>query len=391
VKLKKILKLYIPGALVVLLLYIAVDVSLYKPVDVKEISTDGNFTVYKGAIHIHTVRSDGTGTVQEIADAARCNGIDYIIISDHDAGPSARDDGGYYDGVLVMVGSEISVPEAHILYIPHPDSVFHQLEYVKKNIYSLRNQAIVIIAHPFLPKRPLTADRLHLTDGMEMLNADSIWRRTSKWRLFEAFVMYPFMRYSMNTMVFFPHENKNLWLRKLVDGYSETRIIGSVDAHANIKLTKTRSWKFPSYDRTLRVIQTHIVLNNTFSGNYDHDARLVYNAIKNGNTFISYENMGNTTGFEFYAQTPDTVYSMGSSIYTDSVSNFTVRVPGKINTKIYIKTPEQTMKIQHGPVLTLNNPEPGIYFAEVYQLRRSLPFGQKTEHPWIITNTIEIH
>ena len=38
---------------------------------------------YVGALHIHTIFSDGTGTVKEIAEAADEVGLDYIILTDH--------------------------------------------------------------------------------------------------------------------------------------------------------------------------------------------------------------------------------------------------------------------------------------------------------------------
>ena len=38
---------------------------------------------YVGALHIHSVYSDGTGTVKEIINYAREVGLDYLILTDH--------------------------------------------------------------------------------------------------------------------------------------------------------------------------------------------------------------------------------------------------------------------------------------------------------------------
>lgn len=38
---------------------------------------------YVGALHIHSVYSDGTGTVEEIINYAREVGLDYLILTDH--------------------------------------------------------------------------------------------------------------------------------------------------------------------------------------------------------------------------------------------------------------------------------------------------------------------
>ena len=37
----------------------------------------------RGAIHVHTRRSDGTGTVDEVAGAAARAGLNFVILTDH--------------------------------------------------------------------------------------------------------------------------------------------------------------------------------------------------------------------------------------------------------------------------------------------------------------------
>ena len=54
-------------------------------------------------IHLHSLFSDGTGTVEEIARAAE--GIDVVLLTDHDT-MEARP--GWYGDVLVLVGEEVS-------------------------------------------------------------------------------------------------------------------------------------------------------------------------------------------------------------------------------------------------------------------------------------------
>ena len=43
----------------------------------------GAYYDYAGAIHIHTVYSDGTGTFDDIAAAGTTAGMDFLITSDH--------------------------------------------------------------------------------------------------------------------------------------------------------------------------------------------------------------------------------------------------------------------------------------------------------------------
>ena len=90
-----------------------------------------------GAIHIHSVYSDGTGNVDLISKAAKKAGLDWIIITDHN---SFEIQEGIYNGVYVIKGEEISPKnENHYLalgineYIQPSDNAQHNVEAVKLN------------------------------------------------------------------------------------------------------------------------------------------------------------------------------------------------------------------------------------------------------------------
>src|SRR6266498_6012642 len=69
---------------------------------------------YRGALHMHTIYSDGTGTVEELARAARAAGLRWIIVTDHDTLEGQRFE-GWIDGVLVIVDHEITPDRNHFL------------------------------------------------------------------------------------------------------------------------------------------------------------------------------------------------------------------------------------------------------------------------------------
>ena len=81
-------------------------------------SDDTEYFDYKGAIHIHSNYSDGSGTVPEIIDAAGRCGLDYIFLTDHDT-LGARIDGweGYKNGLMVIVGEEFSEFREHFVVL----------------------------------------------------------------------------------------------------------------------------------------------------------------------------------------------------------------------------------------------------------------------------------
>src|SRR3954451_14006909 len=62
-------------------------------------------------VHVHSVHSDGTGTIAEIAAAAAATGAGAVVITDHDRMGGAAHAGWHADGhapVLVVVGVEVT-------------------------------------------------------------------------------------------------------------------------------------------------------------------------------------------------------------------------------------------------------------------------------------------
>src|SRR5215211_8900578 len=60
-------------------------------------------------VHLHSLYSDGTGTVPEIAAAAARAGADVVLLTDHDTlEAKERGEEGWYGTVLVCVGFEVS-------------------------------------------------------------------------------------------------------------------------------------------------------------------------------------------------------------------------------------------------------------------------------------------
>jgi predicted metal-dependent phosphoesterase TrpH len=77
-------------------------------------------------MHVHSTYSDGTATVPELLDAARDAGAGVLVLTDHDT-LQARRDGwqGWHDGVLLVVGHEISPRGGHLLALGTPTEVAH--------------------------------------------------------------------------------------------------------------------------------------------------------------------------------------------------------------------------------------------------------------------------
>ncbi|MFC1554049.1 hypothetical protein ACFL7D_05410 [candidate division KSB1 bacterium] len=389
---KKALSYIAIAGAVLFFLVLNEDLNIYKPIEFTSTGSTAFYPVYKGAVHIHTTRSDGSGTIGEIAASAKNTDIDFIVISDHDAGPIAIEDAGYHEGILVLAGSEVSLPQAHILYLPHPDSVFYNLNYVRSNILELKNSAFIAGAHPFLPKRPVLDGIEFFLDGIEFVNADVQWRKVSKFKLIEALVASIFCDHSMNLILHYPEESMTMWNRLLTLRDEKSVILGSVDAHANIEITDSWSINFPSYESVFKLLQTNVVVTEEFNGDYSHDAKLVYNALKNGNSYISFGAFGSTDSFSFSVETEDSIYTIGDNLNAAADPVLKVSIPCDTQMKINLKSQNGVVKtVEDTGYLEHRITVPGKYYIEVFLMRNSSFRKDHVLLPWIITNIISVN
>ena len=66
---------------------------------------------YVGVVHVHSIYSDGTGTIPEIAKAASELGLDFVMMTDHNT-LKPKHDGfeGWYNDTMIIIGlSSISI------------------------------------------------------------------------------------------------------------------------------------------------------------------------------------------------------------------------------------------------------------------------------------------
>ena len=188
-----------------------------------------------GAIHIHSVYSDGTGNIDSISKAAKKAGLDWIIVTDHN---SFDIEEGIYNGVYVIKGEEISPKnENHYLalgineYIQPSDNAQHNIEAVKLN------GGFGFAAHPEESDcrrnshQPIKwTNKNIIPDGVEIWNWFSEWAdNLDDGNIFSLIYSYLFKNKlvkSANSNVLFWWDNLNNVSEKIVPA------IGGIDAHA---------------------------------------------------------------------------------------------------------------------------------------------------------------
>lgn len=108
---------------------------------------------FKGDTHLHTVNSDGSLTKGQLVEYCKKQGLDFIIITDHNYNSVQK---SYYDGdMLVIQGQEITGDNGHVniwgAKVPaEPPYTLDTPEDYKKIIEQCRNAGGVIsLNHPF--------------------------------------------------------------------------------------------------------------------------------------------------------------------------------------------------------------------------------------------------
>lgn len=290
---------------------------------------------YSGAIHIHSVYSDGTGKIEDIAKAAYDSGLDFIMMTDHNTLKPAID--GYnkrINGVLVMIGYEVNdlQNKNHYLVFGLNEVVgsFSELEngelgckleaadYVKQ----IKDKGgIGFIAHPdevrqHLPEHPSypwTAETDEFT-GIE------IWNHMSEWieGMNDSNKLDRFL-HPLKSIVAPNERSIKRW-----DKAAEKRhitAIGGVDAHA-LKQNVLGFFEVEifAYKVLFKSIRTHVLVEHPISKNnddeYEKGAAEILNALKKGKCFISNHYYGSARGFRFFAEFKGITCNMGDEIKT---------------------------------------------------------------------------
>ena len=191
----------------------------------------------RGAFHIHTNRSDGTGTPDQVATAAAAAGLKFVILTDHDDGSHEVDKPQYRNGVLCIDAVEISTGGGHVVGLDLPRSSYPLGGEARDVLEDIRRLGgFAIAAHPGSPKPELRWTDWNVPiGGLEWLNGDSEWRDESPWLLVRALFTYPVRRTeSVATLLDRPDAVLRQW-----DTLTQTRrVVGlaAADAHARIGL-----------------------------------------------------------------------------------------------------------------------------------------------------------
>jgi hypothetical protein len=344
---------------------------------------------YVGAIHMHSIYSDGSGEVEDITTAASEIGLDYIILTDHNTLRALKE--GYekwYKNTLLLVGCEINDKQNinHYLALGIDEAFSTRLsakEYVKK-VKDVGG--IGFIAHPL-------EKRTHMKEhpsypwvewDSEDFTGMEIWNHMSEWmeNLTEQNKYQSFL-HPLRSIIGPTEETLKVWddlnLKRKVVG------IGGVDAHAHkYNLLGFLEVEIFPYKVLFKSIRTHVLTDNELKKGkgiklVEMAKREVYNALGSGRCFFANDYHGDSRGFRFFAKAGGKIYQMGDKVPSAR----------KVNLKVLLPVSDAEIRLIHNGKKvneTVGNEgdfvvnRKGVYRVEVYINSKA----------WIFSNHIRV-
>ncbi len=294
---------------------------------------------YVGALHIHSIYSDGSGEVPEIAGFANEVGLDYIILTDHNT-LRALHEGyeGWYGNTLLLVGCEINDKENknHYLACGIKEAFSTRIsakEYVKK---VKEAGGIGFIAHPHEKRTHMKEHPPYPWVDWDAgdFNGIEIWNHMSEWmeNLTEQNKYQNFM-HPLRSIDKPPAETLEVWDK--LNKERPVAAVGGIDAHAHkYNLLGFLEVEIFPYKVLFKSIRTHILVDEEITKGVEpvfllKAKNIIYKALAEGSSFIANDYHGDAKGFRFFAETKGKIYSMGKTIIDFDKVKFHVLLPGK--------------------------------------------------------------
>jgi hypothetical protein len=339
-----------------------------------------------GAYHVHTSRSDGAGSVDDVARAAARSGLAFVILTDHGDLTRPPDPPAYREGVLCIDAAEVSTADGHVVALgvrqaaPYP--VAGEGRDVIADIHRLGGWAI--LAHPDSPKPQLRWQAWDVPyDGIEWLNADSEWRDETARTLIGA-ALHSLVRAPETVASLFKKPARTLQRWDAALGDRPVFAVAGVDAHARMigweegdRSSRTIvGW--PTYADMFRTVTQAVELDQPLTKDAGTDAERLIAALVAGRGFSVVNALAGPAALEFSGVSGAATVGMGGFLPPNTTIRARVRqAPGA---RVVLIGNGREMASGTGSVEYSGSVEPGAYRVEVY-----LP---GLDMPWIVSNPI---
>ena len=372
-------------SIALIMLFVSVGagaVFLWQPLSVSEACLPDHFVRVSGVAHVHTVHSDGSGSVEDVQRAAAESTLDFLLLTDHNTLDGKNMEGYSKNGVLTIIGTEISTHEGHLLAAGLPTQTYRFSGDGLDTLQDIQDSGgLAFAAHPEHPREGLNWTGWNLPGGwgIEILNGDTQWRAASWSSLVTATLLYPLNpTYAMLRLMTRPTALKR-WDRILLQRRA-TGITGA-DAHGRLRLPMHLSLALPGYETLFQMARNHVLLDEPLSGAASTDTQMLLDALQRGRSYIGVDGLAPADRFYFVAEQNGETYTMGDVVAPGN--NVRLRAGGAFPTDAVLTLLRDgvTLATSHHP-LAVDGVGSGTYRIEVHIPNWNMP--------WIISNPIYI-
>jgi hypothetical protein len=333
--------------------------------------------IVRGAFHVHTSRSDGAGSIAEVAAAAASAGLAFVVLTDHGDGTRMPLPPAYHSGVLFIDGVEISTKDGHYATVGMSQSPYPlggESRDVAEDVRRLGGFGVA--AHGDSRKSDSRwRDWQAPIDGLEWSNLDSAWREAAPGTLARGLVSYWLRR--PETLASLIGRPDSMLAR--LDWLAErqpTIALAAADAHGHV---------LTSYEACFRTMSTRVELNEPLTGRAAEDAPAIVRALAAGHHYTAVDAVAEAPAFEFIGYQDGKAAIEGDTLPAGAPVTFHSRVaapPGSVssllrNGTVVYRTADTSWRFDTD----------GGSAAYRVEVRTAAALGHP-DAPWIVSNPI---
>jgi hypothetical protein len=335
-----------------------------------------------GAIHVHSVFSDGSGHYSEIIRAASEVGLEFLLFADHwTLEPKKHDWEGFYDGVLIGIGCELndSSLNNHLLAFEIDKEIEKGLDAVEYTRRVAKEGGWAVVAHPDERRNALPEFPAYPWTAWESedFHALEIWNHLSEW-------MERLNRHNKLWLYLNPRRSvikPTKWTLETWDKLNLKRRvvgIGGVDAHAHhYPIWRNVNATIFPYKVAFKSIHAHVLLEDQPERERTRVAlKQLFDALRSGHLFIANRYVGDAKGFRFWAEDTDlgNTYLMGDRLKQGPELIFRVSIPRDATQVWLVKDSEAKFRFKKSGEAYCSN-ESGVYRIEARRHGRAFIFS----------------
>lgn len=343
-------------------------------------------------LHIHSTYSDGSGSYDDILDAAASAGVDVVILTDHNVWVQGIE--GYYQRsgrrIMLLCGEEVhdqgrDPQKNHMLVFGAEQEVAPYAQDPQALIDAVRKAGgSCFIAHPDEYALPLfhEPDISWVNWDVDGYSGFELWNGMSEFKT----VSRTLGRILLHA--FFPElvahnplpQTLQRWDALLKMG-KHLSVVGGTDSHAlKFKLGPFVKIIFP-YAFHFSTINNHLLIDTELTGDFKKDKKLALAAIGKGSGFVAYDLPASARGFSFRIDSDEGRGDLGGSVTMQRSAIAHIKLPFPTETRL-IHDGEVIYRCDNNDTISFPVTEPGTYRVECYT--RFL--GRK--RGWIFSNPI---